>query len=232
MSIILNVKGVRKDYGDAHILKGVSVSVEKGEFVSIMGPSGSGKSTLMYILNGLETPTEGIIEYQGKDFFNMSKYDRDIIRCRNMGFVFQFFNLVDNLTVEENIILPAIMCGKKQKEIKVQLEELLNLIGIDGKENCFPSQLSGGQQQRVSLARAIINKPDIIFADEPTGSLDSSSGETVMQLLKKFNKEYGTTIIQVTHDYEKALYGDRLINFLDGEIVSDLNVEDIKNEGK
>ena len=218
---ILRAVNIKKNFGNTLVLKGIDLTVNKGEFISIMGPSGSGKSTFMYIINGIEIATEGSVYFHEKELFKMSSNERDNIRCRNMGFVFQFFNLVQNLTVEENVMLPAVMCNKSVTELRPKLDSILSVIGLVDKKKRFPSQLSGGQQQRVSLARAIINDPEIILADEPTGNLDSKSGTEVMEFLTRINQEYGTTIVQVTHDERKAQYGNRIIQIVDGLIISD-----------
>ena len=184
-----------------------------------MGESGSGKSTLLYLIGGLDKPTNGEVFINEKDINKLKEKQIAKLRRKDIGFVFQFYNLVQNLTVEENIMLPVIMDGKKEKDYKERLDRILKIIGLEAKRNSLPNQLSGGQQQRVSIARAIILSPSIILADEPIGNLDSKSGEEVMKLFKTINKEEGITILQVTHSEEAAKYGNRIIRLKDGKIV-------------
>lgn len=223
MSNIVSVKNLNKSFKigkeDNLILKNLSFDIQSGEFVSIMGPSGCGKSTLLYLLGGLDEPTSGSVSILGKDISSMKINDMCIMRRRNLGFIFQFYNLVPNLNVEDNILLPILLDGKKSREYKSKLKELLAIIGMEDKIRHTPHELSGGQQQRVAIARALLYNPELILADEPIGNLDSKSGIEVMELFKKINKEYGTTIIQVTHSEESALYGTRIIRMKDGVIV-------------
>ena len=220
---IIEVKDVCKVFGSKEnsntVLDNVSLNIEKGEFVSLMGESGSGKSTLLYLIGGLDKPTSGNIFIDGKDINAIKEKELAVLRRKDIGFVFQFYNLVQNLTVEENIILPVIMDGRKEKDYKERLEEILDIVGLKEKRKSLPNQLSGGQQQRVSIARAIILSPEVILADEPIGNLDSKSGEDVMNLFKTINKEEGITILQVTHSEESAKYGNRIIRLKDGKIV-------------
>lgn len=220
---IIEVKDVCKVFGSKEnsntVLDNVSLDIEKGEFVSLMGESGSGKSTLLYLIGGLDKPTSGNICIDGKDINTIKEKELAILRRKDIGFVFQFYNLVQNLTVEENIMLPVIMDGRKEKDYKERLEEILDVVGLKEKRKALPNQLSGGQQQRVSIARAIILSPEVILADEPIGNLDSKSGEDVMNLFKTINKEEGITILQVTHSEESAKYGNRIIRLKDGKIV-------------
>lgn len=220
---IIEVKDVCKVFGSKEnsntVLDNVSLDIEKGEFVSLMGESGSGKSTLLYLIGGLDKPTSGNIFIDGKDINTIKEKELAILRRKDIGFVFQFYNLVQNLTVEENIMLPVIMDGRKEKDYKERLEEILDVVGLKEKRKALPNQLSGGQQQRVSIARAIILSPEVILADEPIGNLDSKSGEDVMNLFKTINKEEGITILQVTHSEESAKYGNRIIRLKDGKIV-------------
>ncbi len=224
MSKIIEVKNLSKEFGQGEnrvkVLKDLSFSIEKGEFVSIMGPSGCGKSTLLYQLGALDQPTAGEVLIDEKDINVMKERELAQMRRKKIGFVFQFYNLVQNLSVEENILLPVIMDGKKEKDYKKKLNELLRAIGLFDKKKSLPSQLSGGQQQRVSIARAVIMSPDLILADEPIGNLDSQSGEEIMKLFKKINEEENITIVQVTHSKESAEYGNRVINLKDGVIIS------------
>ena len=219
---IIKVNEVSKSFGSKEnlslVLDKVSLEIEKGEFVSLMGESGSGKSTLLYLIGGLDKPTGGNIFINEKDINTLKEKEMAKLRRAGIGFVFQFYNLVQNLTVEENIMLPVIMDGKKEKDYKERLEHILDIIGLKEKRKSLPSQLSGGQQQRVSIARAIILSPEVILADEPIGNLDSKSGEDVMKLFKTINKEENITILQVTHSEESAKYGDRIIRLKDGKI--------------
>lgn len=177
------------------ILKNINLEVKRGDFLSIMGPSGCGKSTLLYLLGGLDTPTSGIVKLNGQEINKLSDRKKSIMRRRDIGFVFQFYNLVQNLSVEENILLPAIMDGKKRKDCEKELNELLDIIQMSHKRKVTPRELSGGQQQRVAIARSLINSPDILFADEPIGNLDYKSGVEIMTLFKSINIEKGKTII-------------------------------------
>lgn len=201
------------------VLKDINFKVEEGEFISIMGPSGGGKSTLLYLLGGLDKPTSGTVSIAGKDISKIKKKEISWMRRNKMGFVFQFYNLVPNLSVEDNILLPIILDGKKLKDYNKKLEEILDIIGMQDKRKLTPRELSGGQQQRVAIARALIFEPDIIFLDEPIGNLDSKTGTDIMKLFKKINREYGKTLIQVTHSVEAAKYGTSIINLIDGEII-------------
>lgn len=203
---------------DVEVLKDINVMIKKGEFVSIMGPSGSGKSTLLYLLGGLDKPTSGSIKINGLELADMSDNDQSIMRRRNVGFVFQFYNLIPNLSVEENTLLPILLDGKKLKDHQAKLDNILDIVGLSDRKHHTPRELSGGQQQRVAIARALINEPDIILADEPIGNLDSKTGTEIMELLRRINKEQGKNIIQVTHSNEAAEYGDRTIHVRDGRI--------------
>lgn len=201
------------------VLKDLSLEVMQGEFVSIMGQSGSGKSTLLYILGGLDRPTKGKVLMNGTDISHFNDEKMSIIRRRNIGFVFQFYNLIPNLNVEENIMLPLLLDGKKMKAYKGQLDKILGIVGLEDRRKHTPRELSGGQQQRVAIARALIGNPEILFADEPTGNLDSKTGAEIMKLLKDINKKIGQTIIMVTHSREAAGCSDRIITVQDGTIV-------------
>lgn len=203
---------------EVEVLKDINGRIDKGEFVSIMGPSGSGKSTLLYLIGGLDKPTSGCIKVNGKDISGMKDKDESSMRRKEIGFVFQFYNLIPNLTVEENVLLPVLLDGKKLKSYQDKLKEILNIVGLLDRRSHTPKELSGGQQQRVAIARALINEPDIILADEPIGNLDSKTGTEVMELLKTINKERGRTIVQVTHSREAADYGRRIINLKDGKV--------------
>lgn len=200
------------------ILKDINLQIKKGGFYSIMGPSGSGKSTLLYLLGGLDKPSQGSIKVRGKELMVMKDKDSSIMRRRDIGFVFQFYNLIPNLTVEENILLPVLLDGQKVRKHKARLDEILDIVGLKDRRKYTPRRLSGGQQQRVAIARSLMNNPDIILADEPIGNLDSKTGTEIMKLLQKINREEGKTIIQVTHSKESANYGTDLIMVKDGEI--------------
>lgn len=219
---IIKVESLSKSFGTKEnenvVLNNISLEIEKGEFVSLMGESGSGKSTLLYLIGGLDNPTSGKVYINDKDISILKEKEMAELRRKGIGFVFQFYNLVQNLSVEENIMLPVVMDGKKEKDYKDRLDKILNIIGLEDKRKALPNQLSGGQQQRVSIARAIILSPEVILADEPIGNLDSKSGEEVMKLFKTINKDENITILQVTHSEESAKYGDRIIRLKDGKI--------------
>ncbi|EGT3945386.1 TPA: ABC transporter ATP-binding protein [Clostridioides difficile] len=222
-SLAVEAKNIIKEYKigntTTRVLKDVSLQVMKGEFVSIMGQSGSGKSTLLYILGGLDTPTSGKVYMNGADISHFNDEKMSIIRRRNIGFVFQFYNLIPNLNVEENIMLPLLLDGKNLKDYKNQLDEILDIVGLTDRRKHTPRELSGGQQQRVAIARALIGKPEILFADEPTGNLDSKTGIEIIDLLNKINRDNGQTIIMVTHSPEAAKSSSRTITVSDGLIV-------------
>ncbi|MDE7096847.1 MAG: ABC transporter ATP-binding protein [Muribaculaceae bacterium] len=219
-----NIKKVfRTEEVETWALREVNLEVKEGEFVAIMGPSGCGKSTLLNILGLLDNPTEGTYTLNGKDVSKLKESDRTDIRKGTIGFVFQSFNLIDELNVYENIELPLLYMntpGKKRKEL---IEAVMDRMAISHRRKHFPDQLSGGQQQRVAIARAVIPNPKIILADEPTGNLDSKNGKEVMNLLSELNKE-GTTIIMVTHSQHDAAYADRIISLYDGRIVDQVDL--------
>ncbi len=218
--IVIEGKSIVKDFqlGDTRtrVLKSISLKVSQGEFVSIMGQSGSGKSTLLYILGGLDTPTSGAVFLNGIDISKLGDEKMSRIRRQNIGFVFQFYNLIPNLNVEENIMLPLLLDGKKMRDYKKPLKDILEVVGLSDKQGHTPRELSGGQQQRVAIARALIGNPEILFADEPTGNLDSHTGAEIMSLLQRINKERGQTIIMVTHSPEAAKSSNRVITVSDG----------------
>jgi putative ABC transport system ATP-binding protein len=215
-------KVYRTDEIESTALNEVSFEIEKGEFVSIMGPSGCGKSTLLNILGMLDKPESGSYEFLGSEVSKLNEKGRSKVRKQKVGFIFQNFNLIDELTVFENIELPLIYNKVPSSERKKRVNALVEKIGIAHRASHFPQQLSGGQQQRVAVARALITKPPLILADEPTGNLDSSHGNEVMELLCELN-EAGTTIVMVTHSSHDASYSRRIINLLDGQIVSEKN---------
>lgn len=220
---ILKVENLNKIYGKGdnrvEALKDVNLTVNKGEFVVIVGASGSGKSTLLHMLGGLDRPTSGKVVIDGESIYDYKEERLAIFRRRKIGFVFQFFNLIPVLDVEENIALPALMDNDKVD--KDYLNEIIELLGLDERKNHLPSELSGGQQQRVSIGRALLNKPSIIFADEPTGNLDSKSSKEVIDLLKFTAKKYNQTLVLITHDIRIADSADRVISIEDGKIISD-----------
>lgn len=222
---IVEVKDLYKTYQmgqlSVEVLKKISLNVNKGDFLSIMGPSGSGKSTLLYMMGGLDKITSGNIIVNGKEMSTLSDELESTIRRKDIGFIFQFYNLIPNLNVEENILVPILLDHKKKKDYMKKIDQILETVGLSDRKYHTPRELSGGQQQRVSIARALINDPEIILADEPTGNLDSKSSTDILNLLKDINKTHHKTIIMVTHSKESALYGNRLINLKDGIIVGD-----------
>ena len=219
---IIEVKDVYKQFGKgeaaAKVLNGTSFSIEKGEFVSLMGASGSGKSTMLYLIGGLDRDYEGSIEICGQDIGKMKEKELSKLRLEKMGFIFQFYNLVQNLSVSDNIMLPMNVKGHKPAALKEKLDEILEITGLTEKRKYMPSQLSGGQQQRVAIARAVMGDPEILLADEPTGNLDSHMTEDIMELFAKINKEKGITFLQVTHSPECAEYGTRTIFLENGAV--------------
>ena len=215
---VLEVKDLCKVYGEGdtavHAVDHVSFEVEKGEFVAIVGASGSGKSTLMNLIGGIDRPTAGKVMIDGEDLYALSESERAIFRRRNIGMIFQFYNLIPTLTAEENIMLPFLL--DKRRPEKAKVKELLALLGLEARATHLPSALSGGQQQRVSIGRALINDPAFILADEPTGNLDSQSGREVMALLQMANRKYHQTVLLITHDERIALSADRILTIGDG----------------
>lgn len=218
---ILKVENLTKKYGKKNTeviaLDNVSFSVKKGEFIAIVGASGSGKSTLLHLMGGVDKPTSGKVFINNKDIYQLSKDDLAIFRRREIGIIYQFYNLIPILNVKENILLPCNLDGKKVE--KKHLQDVIELLGLSNREEHLPNQLSGGQQQRVAIGRAIINNPSIILADEPTGNLDSKSSKEIIELLKKSNKKYNQTILLITHDMSIAEQADRIIRIQDGKIV-------------
>ena len=220
---ILRVEHLSKIYGkgenEVRALDDVSFSVEKGQFVAIIGPSGSGKSTLLHILGGVDRPTSGKVFLEGQDVFAQNEDQLAIFRRRQVGLIYQFYNLIPVLNVTENITLPVLMDGRKVNQER--LNELLTTLNLHGRETHLPNQLSGGQQQRVSIGRALMNSPAVVLADEPTGNLDSKNSQEIVELLKLSNKQYGQTLIIITHDESIALQADRIITIEDGRITKD-----------
>ena len=224
MAGILETIGLRKQYqmGEVTVeaLCGVDFTVEKGEFVAIMGPSGSGKSTLLHMLGGLDNPSDGEIMLGGRRLAQLSDDDITIVRRRQVGFIFQFFNLLPTLTAAENVALPLLIDGRSLDEYRLRIDELLTLVGLGDRQGHKPDQLSGGQQQRVAIARALVTDPVIVLADEPTGNLDSESGDEILRLLRRACDEKQQTIVMVTHDPKAAEYADRIVRLNDGLIIS------------
>lgn len=222
---MLKVENLRKIFRTEEIetvaLAGVSFEVQKSEFVAIMGPSGCGKSTLLNILGLLDSPTSGDYELLGTNVSKLKEKDRTLFRKGNIGFVFQSFNLIDELNVYENVELPLIYLRIKASERKTRVEEILKRMNISHRAKHFPQQLSGGQQQRVAIARAVVAGPQLILADEPTGNLDSKNGREVMELLSELNRE-GTTVLMVTHSQHDSTYAHRVLNLFDGQLVKDV----------
>ena len=213
---------VNKTYHKAkfniEVLKDINLIIEDGEFVSIVGPSGSGKTTLLYVLSGLESYDKGYLELLGRQLNTYNEKEKADLRAKDIGFVFQFYHLIPNLTVYENIELASVI-GKNAKKDKIM--ELLNLVGMVDDASSYPAQLSGGQQQRVAIARALINDPKMIFADEPTGNLDYQTGLSIMQIFKDLNQKHHKTIFMVTHNMDTTSYGTRTLHMLNGEVIKD-----------
>ena len=220
---IVSARGVTRIFGEGeaavHALDGVDADFERGRFSAIMGPSGSGKSTLMHILAGLDRPTGGTVTLDGTELSSLDDAGLTKLRRDKLGFIFQFFNLLPVLTAEENITLPLSIAGEKPE--REWLDELIANVGLDDRRTHRPSELSGGQQQRVAVARALVSRPAVLFADEPTGNLDTKSGDEVLGLLRHAVDDYGQTVVMVTHDPEAASYADRLVVLRDGRIVHD-----------
>lgn len=224
---LLRTKRLTKTYGiketEVKALKPTDISIEKGEFTAIVGPSGSGKSTLLHLLAGLDKPSAGQVFINDTDIYSMGEKELSRFRRRNIGFIFQFFNLIPILSVEENIKLPLLMDGKKVDE--VYINEIMETLDIKNRKTHLPGEISGGQQQRTSIARALANKPSIIFADEPTGNLDSKNSNEVLDLLTMSIKKYNQTLVMITHDPNIAARADRIITIADGIIVDDKKVK-------
>lgn len=226
---VLTAKNLVKQYQlgghQVNALAGIDFVVEEGEFVAIMGPSGSGKSTLLHLIGGLDKPSDGEIILAGQNLALLKDKKATLLRRRNVGFVFQFFNLLPTLSAEENIALPLIIDGKKGRDYQDRLDTLLNLVGLADRRKHKPEQLSGGEQQRVALARALITQPTIVLADEPTGNLDSKTGLQIMELLLRSCEELGQTIVVVTHDPKAASFADRVVFLRDGELSTEIRLE-------
>lgn len=226
---VLEAKQLHKQYilGELTVnaLDGVDFQLEKGEFVAIMGPSGSGKSTLLHLMGGLDQPTSGSVYLAEKQLSGSDDNQTTLARRHNIGFIFQFFNLVPTLNAEENILLPLIIDGKDPKDFQARLDGLLELVGLTNRRHHRPDQLSGGEQQRVAIARALITKPSVVLADEPTGNLDTKSGKVIMELLRRSCDKLHQSIIEVTHDPSAASYADRVVFLRDGKILKEILLE-------
>lgn len=220
---LLKVEHLSKVYGkgenEVRALDDVSFLIQQGEFVAIIGPSGSGKSTLLHILGGVDRPTSGHVFLDGKDIYSQNEEQLAIFRRREIGLIYQFYNLIPVLDVEENMTLPVLMDGREINQKR--LKELLHTLDLEGRRKHLPNELSGGQQQRVSIGRALMNAPAIVLADEPTGNLDSKNSQEIMELLKLSNQKYGQTLVMITHDENLALQADRIISIEDGKIARD-----------
>ena len=219
MNPMIHAHDVHKRFGALEVLKGVSLDIAKGEVVAVIGPSGSGKSTLLHILGGVDRPTGGKVFMDGKDVYAQNEEQLAIFRRRQVGLIYQFYNLIPVLNVTENITLPVLMDGQKVNQNR--LAELMTTLKLTGRENHLPNQLSGGQQQRVSIGRALMNAPAVVLADEPTGNLDSKSSREIVELLKVSNEKYGQTLLVITHDESIALQADRILSIEDGKITRD-----------
>lgn len=227
---ILKIENLTKVYGkgenEVRAVDNISFSVEKGEFVAIIGPSGSGKSTLLHIIGGVDRPTSGKVWMNGQDVYAQNEDQLAIFRRRQVGLIYQFYNLIPVLNVVENITLPVLMDGRKVNNER--LNELLETLSLQNRRKNLPNQLSGGQQQRVSIGRALMNAPAVVLADEPTGNLDSKNSQEILELLKYSNKKYGQTLIIITHDESIALQADRVISIEDGKISKDERIREVK----
>jgi putative ABC transport system ATP-binding protein len=225
MTNIITATGIKRSYGKGtlqqQILKGIDVTVQTGEFVAIMGKSGAGKSTLMYQLSGLDEPTAGSIVIDGIDIVTLNEHDKTAFRLNTLGYVFQDYALVPDLSSEENVMVPILMRGEDWEIARTTARAALDAVGLVGKYKNLPGQLSGGEQQRVSIARAVAGKPKILFADEPTANLDSVSGKQVIELISSLNRDFGQTIVMVTHEREYAENAHRIINMSDGLVVDE-----------
>ncbi|MBN1485337.1 MAG: ABC transporter ATP-binding protein [Chloroflexia bacterium] len=227
MSDILQTSDLRKQYqmGEVTVdaLCGVDLAVRRGEFVAVMGPSGSGKSTLLHLMGGLDSPSDGEVTLAGRRLAHLDDDQITIVRRRQVGFVFQFFNLLPTLTAAENVALPLLIDGKRIDRYSARIDELLELVGLGQRRGHKPDQLSGGEQQRVAIARALVTEPDIVLADEPTGNLDSKSGAAILDLLRRACDEKGQTIVMVTHDPRAASIADRVVFMRDGRLIRQLD---------
>jgi putative ABC transport system ATP-binding protein len=226
--MFLQVRSLEKSYSrgeeTVHALRGVTLDIKEAQFVSIMGPSGSGKSTLLHLMGGLDRPSRGEVILKGESIARMSDAELSLFRRQKLGFIFQFFNLLPTLTALENVALPRLLGNESIRKIEPRARELLALMGLSERIHHKPDQLSGGEMQRVAIARALISDPLLILADEPTGNLDTRTGETILELLRRMSREFGKTVVMVTHDSKAASYGNRLIRVQDGRVESDAAV--------
>lgn len=233
---ILRTRALKKQYDlgeyKVNALLGVDFIVHKGEFVTLMGPSGSGKSTLLHLLGGLDKASNGEVILANHKLSNLNDKQATLVRRNNIGFVFQFFNLLPTLTAIENIALPFLIDGQNINKYQNRINAMLNLVGLADRANHKPDQLSGGEQQRVAIARAMVTEPAIVLADEPTGNLDSKTGKTIMDLLRKSCDEFGQTIVVVTHDPRAAAYADRIVFLRDGEIINEIKLDRAQNDNQ
>jgi putative ABC transport system ATP-binding protein len=233
---ILRTRALKKQYDlgeyKVNALLGVDFIVHKGEFVTLMGPSGSGKSTLLHLLGGLDKASNGEVILANHKLSNLNDKQATLVRRNNIGFVFQFFNLLPTLTAIENIALPFLIDGQNINKYQNRINAMLNLVGLADRANHKPDQLSGGEQQRVAIARAMVTEPAIVLADEPTGNLDSKTGKTIMDLLRKSCDEFGQTIVVVTHDPRAAAYADRIVFLHDGEIINEIKLDRAQNDNQ
>lgn len=229
MQHIINAYNIHRSFGEgrllAHILKGIDIAVEPGEFLAIMGKSGAGKSTLLYQLSVLDEPTEGSVIIDGTDVVKLTEQERTTFRLNTLGYIFQNYALVPDLSAEENVMLPLLMRGNDWIEAKKIARNAIDSVGMEGKYSNLPAELSGGEQQRISIARAVAGKPKILFADEPTANLDTVSGTQVINLITDLNRKEGQTVVMVTHEREYAMGCDRIIHMEDGLIVSEENLK-------
>jgi putative ABC transport system ATP-binding protein len=236
MTNIITATGIKRSYGKGtlqqQILKGIDVTVQTGEFVAIMGKSGAGKSTLMYQLSGLDEPTAGSIVIDGIDIVTLNEHDKTAFRLNTLGYVFQDYALVPDLSSEENVMVPILMRGEDWEIARTTARAALDAVGLVGKYKNLPGQLSGGEQQRVSIARAVAGKPKILFADEPTANLDSVSGKQVIELISSLNRDFGQTIVMVTHEREYAENAHRIINMSDGLVVDEEKLRELHQSNK
>jgi putative ABC transport system ATP-binding protein len=225
MACVIEARQVRKEFGDGEArveaLCGVDLSVSRGEFVAIMGPSGSGKSTLLHVLAGVEPPSEGHVLFNGEDLAVLSDYQRTLLRRRQIGFIFQSLNLLPTLNAEENVAFPLLLDGVRGGPAHHRAREALEVVGMGHRRDHVPGNLSGGEQQRVAIARALVIRPAVLFADEPTGSLDTASGQRVLKLLRQLVTEQGQTIVMITHDPAVARQADRIVHLRDGRLEAD-----------
>ena len=222
---MIELKGIKKSFGSLEVLKGIDLHIDKGEVVSIVGPSGAGKTTLLQIMGTLDQPDSGRIVIHGEDVSGFSQKRLARFRNQHLGFVFQFHQLLPEFTALENVMIPALIAGRDEAESKEEATKLLTRLGLAERASHHPNELSGGEKQRVAVARALINKPQILFADEPTGNLDSKTTKEVMEMIRKFARTFHQTIVLVSHDPEMTEYADRIVTLVDGEIISDVKTE-------